>query len=273
MLSQSTQKRFITGTLFSIFAIGMVYWSLFTFQIAEMLVVFIMFYEYNVVVGASTAGMITSLIVYIIQFTLALHSYELVVQVFPSVCIIAYFTYGAISTNVTQAIQLLFGSIWCLHLTFYSLAIAELTSTTLSSLYVVFLAIWSDAFQFFFGKFFGKTKPLTYLSPNKSIEGYAGGLLMLIVVSFLTQDSILFMVIIFIAGVIGDLVASCLKRYFNVKDFGNCLPGMGGMFDRLDSPCFCCAVAYYWYMYEGFNPGLLMRCILKFFYFTNDECF
>ena len=79
-------------------------------------------------------------------------------------------------------------------------------------------------------------------------------------------------VVIFIIGSVGDLIASVIKRQLDIKDFGSILPGMGGMFDRMDSMSVVMAASYYWYKYIGYQPGFLVKCFQHYLFFTNDSC-
>ncbi len=122
----------------------------------------------------------------------------------------------------------------------------------------------TDALAFFFGVKFGKHKLIPRLSPKKSIEGSIAGLiggvvfavLFYYIIELINPDwkfdfsiwiLIPFAVIISIFGQIGDLFASSIKRYYNIKDFGKILPGHGGIFDRFDSVFLVCIVSYVLY--------------------------
>ncbi|WP_194349992.1 phosphatidate cytidylyltransferase [Pontibacter beigongshangensis] len=109
----------------------------------------------------------------------------------------------------------------------------------------VLLLIWaSDTGAYVFGKSFGKHKLLPRVSPGKTWEGWAGGVLTAVVVAYVLSlffvDLELYQwigvaVIVSIFGVLGDLVESMLKRSLGVKDSGTLLPGHGGILDRFDS--------------------------------------
>lgn len=125
----------------------------------------------------------------------------------------------------------------------------QLRGNGLDYLFFVFLIIWAtDSGAYFFGRAFGKRKLWPTISPNKTIEGAIGGMILAIVVALLFQFihpfdfHIMYMIVIAIlisiAGQIGDLVASGIKRHFDVKDFGKIMPGHGGVLDRLDSMIF-----------------------------------
>jgi len=110
------------------------------------------------------------------------------------------------------------------------------------------LIMWiNDSFAYLIGKNFGKTKLFERISPKKTVEGFIGGFIFALAVSYfiahwsdnLNEYEWMFMaLIISISGSIGDLVQSRFKRLANVKDSGNLIPGHGGIFDRMDSTLF-----------------------------------
>ena len=123
----------------------------------------------------------------------------------------------------------------------------------------IFSSAWgTDIFAYFIGKKFGKHK-FSKISPNKSIEGCIAGLFGAITLSVIyalicntylgMNFNYLYIILISIAlsiiGQIGDFAASSIKRYTEVKDFGNLIPGHGGMLDRFDSVIFIAPFAYF----------------------------
>lgn len=112
----------------------------------------------------------------------------------------------------------------------------------------VFILIWvNDTFAFLIGKNFGKHKLLERISPNKTIEGFVGGMVFTFIVCFIlaNQFTILSLIqwiviagIVSIFGVLGDLIESMFKRQAGVKDSSNFIPGHGGFLDRFDSVIF-----------------------------------
>lgn len=119
-------------------------------------------------------------------------------------------------------------------------------------LYIIFISILMDSIAFFAGKNFGKRPFIPNVSPNKTMEGFMSAILitplfLLILSTQLFDLSLLsvFLILIVVSfySVIGDAVASLMKRVVEVKDYSNLIPGHGGLFDRLDShiaafPCF-----------------------------------
>ena len=121
-----------------------------------------------------------------------------------------------------------------------------------------FVVSWStDIFAYLIGKHFGKHK-FSKISPKKSIEGCVAGAIGAVIVSVIymaisnnywgTEFSYSIIAIVSLVlsllSQIGDFVASSVKRFVDVKDYGNLLPGHGGMLDRLDSLVFIAPFLY-----------------------------
>jgi phosphatidate cytidylyltransferase len=112
----------------------------------------------------------------------------------------------------------------------------------------VFILIWSnDSFAYLIGKNFGKIKLLNRISPNKTVEGFIGGMVACFIMSYfiaqyftalsLTQWIVL-AGLVSVFGVLGDLIESMFKRQGGIKDSSNFIPGHGGFLDRFDSVIF-----------------------------------
>ena len=112
----------------------------------------------------------------------------------------------------------------------------SITLLTLSCIWV------TDSMAYFGGRLLGK-RPFSQYSPNKTIEGSLIGLVSTVLYtlcfSFILDWPLLllasFGLIISVISQLGDLHESMTKRFFNVKDSSNFLPGHGGFYDRLDS--------------------------------------
>ncbi len=112
------------------------------------------------------------------------------------------------------------------------------------------LVVWvTDSGAYFTGRAFGKNKLWPEISPNKTIEGFVGGIVLAVIAAIIMQliapfEHISFGLLIFVTivasifGQMGDLVESAIKRHYDVKDSGNILPGHGGILDRFDSLLF-----------------------------------
>jgi phosphatidate cytidylyltransferase len=115
---------------------------------------------------------------------------------------------------------------------------------------VIIISSWGcDAGAYFIGCKFGKHKLIPDVSPNKSVEGAIGGILVSIVLNVLYGFVVsslggakveylslaLLGLVLSIVAMVGDLIASLIKREYGIKDYSNLLPGHGGIVDRFDS--------------------------------------
>ena len=125
--------------------------------------------------------------------------------------------------------------------------------------FMLFVLIWSsDTFAYLTGKFFGKHKMAPKISPKKTWEGFAGGVVLTLVLGFFVEkyfpelrgNWMIVGLLVSIFAPLGDLVESQLKRSFAVKDSGNIIPGHGGVLDRLDSFIICAPVVYLYFILE-----------------------
>lgn len=126
-------------------------------------------------------------------------------------------------------------------------------------IWYIAIASWgTDTFAYFVGSLIGKHK-LTPISPKKSVEGSIGGIIGAVLLSIiyticinkfanLEISYLAILAIVFLLSAlsqIGDLAASSIKRFTKIKDFGDIIPGHGGMLDRIDSIIFIAPFAYY----------------------------
>ncbi|HQC07368.1 MAG TPA: phosphatidate cytidylyltransferase [Kaistella chaponensis] len=138
---------------------------------------------------------------------------------------------------------------------------SSVDNTFTLEVFFLFILIWSsDTFAYFTGKFFGKHKMAPKISPKKTWEGFAGGVVLTLVLGFFVEkyfpelrgNWMVVGVLVAVFGPLGDLVESQLKRNFGVKDSGNIIPGHGGILDRLDSFIICAPVVYLYFILEKF---------------------
>lgn len=127
-------------------------------------------------------------------------------------------------------------------------------------IWMLFIGAWGcDTCAYFTGRAFGKHKLAPVLSPKKSVEGAIGGAvgaaLMGIIFAVVCGERIVLSitpklycgVICFAIAIVsqfGDLAASGIKRTYGIKDYGNLIPGHGGVLDRFDSVLFAAPVMY-----------------------------
>lgn len=110
-------------------------------------------------------------------------------------------------------------------------------------LYILILTWTFDSFAYLFGSRYGRNKILPKISPKKSWEGFFGGYISTLIISFilmnyeskLLEEYIIIAFILPVTATVGDLIASYYKRKSNVKDYGKIIPGHGGIIDRLDA--------------------------------------
>lgn len=113
-------------------------------------------------------------------------------------------------------------------------------------LYALLIVWMTDTGAYLAGRTFGKRKLWPQISPNKTVEGFIGGILSSVLLAVIFSlfgliDNLpiyllmIYTMILSAAGQLGDLVESALKRHFDVKDSGHLLPGHGGVLDRFDS--------------------------------------
>lgn len=124
-----------------------------------------------------------------------------------------------------------------------------------------FICSWAtDSFALFAGMAFGKHKLSPKISPKKTVEGAVGGVLGCMLVctglyflfklklglseSITLTITLISALLLSVISIFGDLAASTIKRHHGVKDFGNILPGHGGVMDRFDSSVFVFPVLY-----------------------------
>jgi phosphatidate cytidylyltransferase len=133
--------------------------------------------------------------------------------------------------------------------------IKELNGGTLWIIWLLIVIFANDTGAFYFGTFFGKRPFSPNISPNKTIEGSLGGIAASMVAGFIfcqiffNDLSLSFLTIpgsfmLAVAGQIGDLFESAMKRSSGIKDSGRILPGHGGMLDRIDGLLLAVPVLY-----------------------------
>ena len=114
-------------------------------------------------------------------------------------------------------------------------------------LFLLILTAFNDVAQYVSGKTFGRHKVSPKVSPNKTVEGLAGGLaatallaipLGLFLTPFTGMEAAMIGFALALAGFFGDVTVSAIKRDLNLKDSGSILPGHGGILDRIDSLTF-----------------------------------
>jgi len=157
--------------------------------------------------------------------------------------------------------------IWSTMLTVFSIGHAafllvlpvknELAGNVGLVLFLLFMTQFNDVCQYVWGKKFGKRKIMPKVSPNKTWEGFLGGMFSITVCACLVAPLLtplnnlqgaLAGALISFCGFFGDVVISSMKRDLRIKDSGNLIPGHGGVLDRLDSLTYT-APAFFHFVY------------------------
>ncbi len=120
--------------------------------------------------------------------------------------------------------------------------------------YLFILAWVTDSGAYFVGRSIGKHKLAPVVSPNKTIEGAVGGVIIttitcVLLTYFIDSSKMLTAVLLGIFGsfvsIFGDLFLSKIKREISIKDYGKLIPGHGGILDRFDSVIIIAPLVYY----------------------------
>jgi phosphatidate cytidylyltransferase len=122
----------------------------------------------------------------------------------------------------------------------------------------IFAGAWgADTFAYFIGRWFGRKKIIPRISPGKTVEGsiagVIGGVVFAVLYGIISGGSVGIWesagagLLAGIVSQLGDWMASAIKRFAGVKDFGKILPGHGGVLDRFDSILFTAPVLYYYF--------------------------
>ena len=128
-------------------------------------------------------------------------------------------------------------------------------------IFILFMTELNDISQYIAGKLFGKHKIIPKVSPNKTWEGFIGGLLTISLLSTLVAPWLTPLnawqglgagVLISCAGFIGDVVISSVKRDLAIKDSGTLIPGHGGILDRLDSLMYTAPLFFHYCYYLAY---------------------
>ncbi|MCM1156891.1 MAG: phosphatidate cytidylyltransferase [Bacteroidales bacterium] len=150
-----------------------------------------------------------------------------------------------------------FGFIYVTVLLSYVFRIRAMESGMLLSFFILISSWGNDVFAYFVGSALGKHKFSPKVSPNKSVEGFIGGILGAAVLGsvyavifpnglpFSPFKCAVIAAVGAIPAVIGDLAASAIKRDNEIKDYSNLIPGHGGMVDRIDSVLFTAPITFY----------------------------
>ncbi len=187
--------------------------------------------------------------------------YIIGVVVFTIIALLAAYVFRFPTYHATQIVEVIFALMYVpVMLSFIGMTRA-LPTIGNKAVWLIWISAWgSDTFAYVVGMLTARTcgnhKAFPVLSPKKSIEGCIGGILGAAGLGMLfgkfvmgAEYSIILMGTICGIGSIiaqcGDLAASAIKRNFEIKDYGHCIPGHGGILDRFDSIIFTAPCIYF----------------------------
>ena len=157
--------------------------------------------------------------------------------------------------KLEDAMATIVGIVYVVFFSYHVLLVEQTGDTSILIWLIVLSAFGTDIFAYFTGMAIGKHKLCPKISPKKSIEGSIGGTLGSIILCglfgyFFAEEYLIHCLVIGLLGGIvsqfGDLTASVFKRKMGIKDYGNLIPGHGGVLDRFDSVLFTAPLVYYY---------------------------
>lgn len=233
--------------------------------------------EYLQLLGWKTVGLPTAVVVFVsvpIYYTIALYGFDQgLLSTAPLAFLLVFGALrawlGLIDNYIRTTAAMILGLmlfVYCLSHAYFLLTLPASAKPWVGNvgwfLYLVILTETNDIAQALVGRRFGKTKITPLISPNKSLEGLIGGIVLTMALAVLLAPSLTTMMhehsrnagfffsilaglLIALSGFLGDINKSGIKRDVGVKDSGTMLPGQGGMMDRIDSLTFSAPVFYY----------------------------
>lgn len=189
-------------------------------------------------------------------FPLALFTFGIFVIIFIACIFIVFFHHRY---NINDLGITFFGIFYVVFL-FAFLILTRYLADGEYFIWLIFIGAWvTDTFAYFTGKALGKKKLLPAISPKKTVEGSIGGIAGCVAVTAIygvliskyvnympLYHYIMIGILSGIVSQIGDLSASAIKRHTGIKDYGNIVPGHGGILDRFDSILFIAPMVYFY---------------------------
>jgi phosphatidate cytidylyltransferase len=237
--------------VFSLFAASIVGVGLAEFfGIAERKGIFV--YKYFGVI----IGMLVPVITYLQMGTEGYFTSEpIIIMIACLFLFVLQFTRRDTSQAITSISVTMFGLLYIAWLFSFFIKLKYLPDGALLVTFIILVTKIGDVGAYFIGGAMGKRALIPRISPNKTVEGTIGGLVLSLIVALLSKFYLpkfpighLFVlgILLGILGQVGDLAESVLKRDSGVKDSGANMPGFGGVLDMIDSLLFTVPIFYFY---------------------------
>ena len=207
----------------------------------------------EITIGAA----MTMIVLSHLQWPEALPLHPLFVFIVAATLLLYLLSKQDLSRSLVDVSVLIFGTLY-IGFTLGHLLLTRALPDGIFLVFFVVLVTWAgDTGAYYAGMIMGRTPLAPRISPNKTVEGLFGGILLAIAMALIARawfipsltvvDAVVLGFVLTLAGLIGDLSESMFKRGAGVKDSGGLIPGHGGMLDRLDS-LLLTAPTYYYYV-------------------------
>lgn len=196
---------------------------------------------------------------YLLTYFVQDASYAVMVILLAMIAMMSVYVFGFPKYHADQVMDAYFALIYAPVMLSFVLLTRQLDDG-IYLVWMIFISSWiSDTFAYLAGVMLGRHKLAPVLSPKKSVEGSVGGIVGAALFgalfgayldSTLGQEQYV-MILAVVGGVgsvisqVGDLAASAIKRNHEIKDYGNLIPGHGGIMDRFDSVIFTAPITYF----------------------------
>lgn len=259
--------RTITGAILVAVLIGSMVWHPLAFSLVFYVLMMIglrEFYKltaFNDIYPEKLLGYLVGTFIYAISVFIALEMISAWFLVFIPVLILLFFVAGLFRYQDQAIMNIAFGILPMVYITIpFSIMVFLMNPVVTGDgphwqlIFSLFIILWShDTFAYLTGMWLGRHKLCEKISPKKTWEGSAGGLLFGMLAAFILslffEQLALWQwlgagALIIISGTLGDLSESLMKRKCNVKDSGEIFPGHGGVLDRFDALLFSAPVFF-----------------------------
>ena len=219
--------------------------------------------SYPIAVGSTIALYVIGMISYLGNPDISLifsSNYMIMLWMFATVLACLLYLFKIEKRRLEDAMTTLIGIFYVVFFCYHLAMLGMVPVLGITVWLVVITAFGTDICAYFAGVTMGKHKLCPVISPKKTWEGAIGGVLGSVILCglfgfFFMKDGLgLCLIIGFLGSIIsmfGDLTASIFKRKMGIKDYGNLIPGHGGIMDRFDSILFTAPLVYYVVMFLG----------------------